>query len=65
MNNTYCFLCGKRDLARDEIGLNKKLINREIRRFFCIECMAEYFEVDVDFLREKIEEFKQQGCTLF
>ena len=65
MNDSCCFICGKSDLTRDEIGLNKKLIDRNIERFFCIECMGEYFEVDVDFLIDKIEEFKQQGCVLF
>jgi len=65
MNEACCFICGRGNLTKDEIGLNKKLISREIKRFFCIECMAEHFEVDVVFLEEKADEFKKQGCTLF
>ena len=60
-----CRTCGKAPLHKNEIGLNKKLIHRELKEFFCITCMAEYFETDEATLREKIEEFKRQGCALF
>ena len=60
-----CRVCGKTPLTRNEIGLNKKLIHRELKEFFCIVCLADYFEIDVDELTEKVEEFKRQGCVLF
>jgi biotin operon repressor len=31
----------------------------------CFPCMAEYLECSEDDLREKVEEFKREGCKLF
>lgn len=52
-------------LSKDEIALNKKLIAPEPEKFFCLECMSLCFGCEVDDLRTKIDEFKEQGCTLF
>jgi len=60
-----CFACGKKQLSKDEIGLNKKMIGREIKQFYCLACFAEYFDVTAEELLTKIEEFKEQGCVLF
>lgn len=60
-----CYLCGKEHLTKNEIALTKKLIDRDTRVFYCINCLAEYLEVDVEILIAKIEEFKEQGCDLF
>jgi hypothetical protein len=60
-----CAYCIKDKLSQDEIGLNKKLIHRQIERMMCFTCMAAYFEMSEEDLKEKIEEFKRQGCTLF
>jgi len=60
-----CFACGKQQLSKDELGLNLKMIGREIKQFYCLECFAEYLDVTVDELLAKIEEFKEQGCELF
>ena len=35
------------------------------KEFFCFSCLAEYLEVEEEFLREKVEEFRDEGCTLF
>ena len=59
-----CKVCC-RELTRDEIGLTKKLINRGTTRFLCYECLAKHFQVSVELLREKVEEFREMGCTLF
>ena len=32
---------------------------------YCIDCLAEYLEVTTEELAAKIEEFKEEGCTLF
>lgn len=37
----------------------------EFENFFCIVCLAEYLDVTDEELEEKIEEFREQGCTLF
>jgi len=65
MESKVCYVCGKENLSKDEIGLTKKLLDKNTKRFYCLDCLAEYLEVDTEFLLEKVEEFKTQGCTLF
>lgn len=60
-----CYVCGKTPLTKNEIGLTKKLIDRKAMSFYCIDCLAEYLEVTSEELEAKIEEFKEEGCTLF
>jgi len=59
-----CSDCGKK-LNRDEIALSKKMLGRAITEFYCIGCLAEYLECTRDDLEVKIQEFKEEGCTLF
>jgi len=59
-----CFFCDA-GLTKDEIGLNKKIVGRNVVKMQCLTCLAAYFETTVEELREKIEEFKRQGCALF
>ena len=59
-----CVSCG-RPLIRDEIAVTKKLINRGAVKFYCITCLAAYFEVRPEDIEERIRYFKQTGCTLF
>lgn len=59
-----CAECG-RELSRDEIALTKKMINRGLETFFCISCLAKRFAVSEELLKEKIEQFRMMGCTLF
>jgi biotin operon repressor len=59
-----CIKCGK-SLAKDEVALSQKMLGREISDFHCIDCLAEYLECDRGDLEVKIQEFKEQGCTLF
>ena len=65
MKKTDCFICDKGNLTRNEIGLNKKLIGQDVKKFHCIDCMAEYLEISTEELLERIQEFKDSGCTLF
>jgi len=65
MESRVCYVCGKENLSKNEIGLTKKLLDKNAKRFYCLDCLAEYLEVDTEFLLEKVEEFKMQGCTLF
>ncbi len=60
-----CAYCGKENLSKNNIGLNKKLIHRQIERMMCLTCMAGYFETTEEELQEMIEGFKLQGCELF
>ena len=65
METKKCYVCGKSPLSKDEIGITKKLIDKKTVNFYCLPCLAEYFEVDEEELVAKIEEFKNEGCTLF
>lgn len=60
-----CFICGSENLSRNEIGLNKKLIGRNIEKFHCMQCLADYLEVSKKDLADCIQEFKDAGCVLF
>lgn len=65
MEAKSCRVCGKSPLHKDEIGITKKLIDKKAENFYCLACLAAYIEADEDELRAKIEEFKEEGCTLF
>ena len=65
MKGKTCYVCGKGNLSKNEIGLTKKFLGRNIEKYFCLDCLAEYLEVSTEILLERIEEFKAQGCTLF
>jgi len=60
-----CVICGKTDLDKDIVGINKKLLGEQIQNFYCMDCLAEYLECTVEELLDKIEEFKAEGCKLF
>jgi len=51
--------------AKDCIALNKKLLGRQINRYFCEDCLAEYTDTEKSCLPEMVEDFKNQGCKLF
>ena len=60
-----CYVCGKKNISKDEIGITKKLLGKNTNKFFCLSCLAEQLEVTAEDLQNKIEEFKQEGCKLF
>lgn len=60
-----CIICGKENLDKDTIGINKKLLGKTVGNYYCMDCLAAYLECTVQELIDKIEEFKEEGCTLF
>lgn len=60
-----CAMCLKRPLSRDEVGINRKLLDPDTDTFFCMDCLAGYLDCTVQDLLDKIEEFKDGGCTMF
>lgn len=60
-----CLACKKSPLDKDTIGINKKLLGKDIKTFYCIDCLANYLDCTVSDLLEKIELFKDEGCDLF
>ncbi|NLC26901.1 MAG: hypothetical protein GX777_09845 [Fastidiosipila sp.] len=65
MKKYDCASCGKRDLDKNTVGINKKLLGLEVQNYYCMDCLAAYLDTTVDDLNEKIEEFKNEGCKLF
>ena len=65
MESKHCYVCGKEPLTKDEIGITKKQIDKKSQIFYCLACLAENLEVTEEELIAKIEEFKEEGCTLF
>ena len=61
-----CRICG-RALTKDERGLNRKILEADAKTGFwrCLTCLAAFLECDEEELREKIDEFKAEGCKLF
>ena len=64
MSGFACRKCGAA-LTRDEVAVTKKLINRGATEFMCAKCLADHYEVDIGAVRERIQYFRAQGCTLF
>lgn len=65
MEKINCVSCGKNNLDKNTIGLNKKLLGLDIKNFYCIDCLASYLDTTTEDLNEKVEEFKDEGCKLF
>jgi hypothetical protein len=61
---TKCYHC-EAELDKVAIGLSKKLLGRNVTRFYCLSCLSNYLEVSVEDLLTKVEDFKSQGCILF
>ena len=59
-----CCDCG-RALKKDEVALTRKLIDVDTEEFYCLDCLSEFLGCTVQDLKEKIQEFKEQGCSLF
>ena len=59
-----CILCDSQ-LRNDDMGATKKLINRGTTEYMCIPCLAKKFGVAEELLLEKIEYWRESGCTLF
>lgn len=59
-----CFSCGN-VVDKDAVGLNKKLLGKNVAKFFCLSCLADNLGVSAEDLTAKIEEFKRDGCELF
>ena len=59
-----CKIC-EGEVDKIAIGLTKKLLVKESKRFYCLDCLSAYLDVAVEDLFAKAEEFREEGCTLF
>lgn len=64
MSKKVCCDCGKA-VKKDEIALARKMLDEDTEEFYCLTCMADFLGCNVEDLKIKISEFKEQGCTLF
>lgn len=64
MKKSNCKNCGA-IIDKDTVALNKKLLDVSLREYECLDCLADKFDCTVEDLLIKIEEFKEEGCTLF
>ena len=56
---------GERIMSKECIACGKKQLDKDIANFYCMDCLADFLGCTVDDLLDKIEEFKDEGCTLF
>lgn len=63
-SESECHRCGNK-ISTNEIGLNIKFFGKGVTEYLCLSCLAEYFSVSEDLLKEKIEQYKKNGCLLF
>lgn len=62
--NKNCMCCNKK-LKKDDIALSMKYYGRQIEKFKCKKCLSKDLNVTTKVLKEKIKEFKADGCSLF
>jgi len=60
-----CVSCRKKNLSKNIIGINKKLLGSNVANYYCLECLSGYLDTSVEALQDKIEEFRDEGCKLF
>lgn len=64
-NRNTCKECGA-PLGSDDIAINQKLISRNVREFFCIDCLAAYYKTTRETIQARIDYYRKSGhCTLF
>ncbi len=59
-----CVCCEKKPLEKDDIGISRKMLGKK-SDLYCINCIAEFLDVTVEDILDKIEEFKEEGCVEF
>lgn len=65
MKTKLCKKCGRMIRAKNEVGINLKLLGKNTELFLCFRHLAEYLNTTEDSLRASIEAYKYQGCPLF
>ena len=65
MSDHLCKTCGQ-PLTSDEIALHRKLFGMAAREYLCLDCQAEYLNVERSRLEKTIEMYHRSGiCVLF
>lgn len=59
-----CMCCGKK-LKKDDVGATMKFYGRIVDNFKCCKCIAKEFDIKPKELKDRLKEFKNNGCDLF
>lgn len=59
-----CRKCGV-PLTSDDRGAYRKFRDREATEFLCLKCFSEELGCSEDYLHDRIEFLKRNGCRLF
>lgn len=62
--NKKCTCCDKK-LKKNDIALSMKFYGRQIEKFKCLKCMSIELGTTQKDLKERVKEFKKDGCDLF
>lgn len=65
MKTKLCAKCGRMIRAKNEVGINIKLLGKDTKMFLCFRHLAEYLNTTEDALKSSIEAYRYQGCPLF
>ena len=55
----------KRKLSINELGLNQKLISKDVETFLCIDCLSKTMNISKETLEKQIKYYISIGCELF
>lgn len=62
--NECCKECNKK-LENDEIAIYRRLVSRGAKEYLCIDCLSSHFNCSKTLIIERINYFRESGCTLF
>ncbi len=60
-----CCVC-ERKLTSDEKAITMKLVSRDVKEFFCLDCLSEKLGCQREALEQRIQYYRESGnCVLF
>ena len=59
-----CISCGKKDLSKDEVGINLKLIGEDTKNFYCLDCLANVLDVSNRMFKKFNSVTRIQNCMM-
>lgn len=59
-----CSCCDKK-LKKNDVALSMKYYGRQVEKFMCSKCIGKELGMNREQIKQQIEDFKNQGCSLF
>ena len=63
-DSSRCAACGG-TLGPDDAGATKKFVDRDTDSFLCMVCLCRQLGCTEEFLKDRIEFLRENGCLLF